>query len=525
VSVQTRLVSTLGLVAVLLILPAVYGLVRLREVRDIALELQGRDAAASLAVGRLEAALGQLDWSERAYIAVQAEEARRNMYAALDSANRALRVLSSSGFRDEARPAATLLARLGRSAARSEALVRAGRASAATEAFESLKPLFDRARASLPPVAEAIDRRGADAAETARRISAAAARGTLVALVASGVLVLLVGSWLTGSLTVPIRRLERATRRVARGEFEAPADLPYDRADEFGALSRSFRSMTGQLDELVRLRAEFVSMASHELKTPLNVMAGFSEMLAAGEYGGLSPAQRVAVERIREQATILDRLVRQLLDMSRLETGSFAVEMDRVPVRRLLRDLEESFHPVAAGRGIAFAATVERGTPAEVDGDVDRLRNEVFGNLLSNAFKFTPRGGSVELHAHGVPGAVVFEVSDTGPGIAPEHVAHVFDKYYQPSRESRALGAGLGLAIARDVVIAHGGTIEVDSTPGAGSCFRVALPAAGSVRDAPGAPDREPASGDGPAGGAGAGGAPPSLDRSRLGRPSNRSRT
>ena len=247
-SVRTRLVSTLGLVVVLLVLPAIYGVVRLREVRDIALELQGRDAAASLAVGRLEAALGELDWSERSYIAVQAEAARSNMYAALDSASRAVRDLRQSGFEPEARPTTALLTVLGKSTARTEALVRAGRVSAATEAFEALKPLFDRARGSLPPLAEAIDRRGADAAERARRLSSAAARGTLVALVAASVLVVLVGSWLTGSLTVPIpaagachpagraRRVRRPVRpslRPARRIRGAEPVLPgHDRAAE-----------------------------------------------------------------------------------------------------------------------------------------------------------------------------------------------------------------------------------------------------------------------------------------------------
>lgn len=520
-SVQTRLVATLGLVTVLLVLPAIYGVVRLREVRDIALELQGRDAAASLAVGRLEAALGELDWSERSYIAVQAEAARRNMYAALDSAGRAVEDLRASGFGPDVRPVAALLSLLGRSTARTEALVRAGRVSAATEAFERLKPVFDRARGSLPPLAEAIDRRGADAAERARRLSAAAARGTVVALLAAGVLVLLLGSWLTGSLTGPIRRLGRATGRVARGEFEAPSDLPYERTDEFGELSRAFRSMTEQLDELVRLRAEFVSMASHELKTPLNVMAGFSEMLAAGEYGALSPAQLAAVEQIRDQAGMLDRLIRQLLDMSRLETGAFAMEMEPVPVSRLLRDLEESFRPIAVRRGITFTVSAEPTTPAVLEADLDRLRNEVFGNLLSNAFKFTPRGGSVDVMAWGEPGVVLVEVADTGPGIAPEHLALVFEKYYQPTREARALGAGLGLAIARDVVIAHGGAIEVDSAPGQGSRFRVTLPVSGPDPGGRKRVGRDAA----PAGGAGGGGSPPSLGRTRLGRPSNRSRT
>jgi len=475
-SVRTRLVLALGLVAVLLVGPAIYGIVHLREVRDIALELQGRDAAASVAVGRLEAALGQLDWSERSYIAVQGEASRRGMYAALDSARGAVRDLRRAGFEREVAPIDALLTVLGRSAARTEALVRPGHTSVATEEFQGLKPLFDRARASLPPLAEAIDGRAGAAAEQARRLSASAARGTLVALLVAIALALVAGSWLTGSLTVPIRQLGLATRRVARGEFEPPEDLPYDRTDELGELSRSFRAMTRQLDELVRLRAEFVSMASHELKTPLQVVAGYSDMLAAGEYGSLSDAQVEAVRRIREQASILDRFVTQLLDLSRLEAGAFAIELEPISVGQLLDALRRTFEPLAAQRGIRFTIAADSGTPALIDGDLDRLRNEVLGNLLSNAFKFTSRGGSVSVRARGEGDAIAIEVTDTGAGIAREDLPNVFEKYYQRSETGRALGTGLGLAIAREVVLAHGGGIEVASTPGHGSRFVVTLP-------------------------------------------------
>lgn len=484
-SVRTRLVVTLSSLTALLAVPAVYGLLRLRAVRDIALELQGRDAAASVAVGRLEAALGQLDWSERSYIAVPEEESRLHMYAALDSAHAAIQDLREAGFGQEVQPAEGLLSVLGPSTARTEALVRAGRVSEATEKFEELKPVFGRAQEAIGPIAEAIDRRGAGAAEEARRISAAAARTTFVALLVALGIALLVGTWLTGSLTAPLRRLGSAMRRVAQGDLEEPGDLPYRRADELGDLSRSFGAMTRQLDELARLKAEFVSVATHELKTPLNVIAGYGEMLESGEYGPLADTQLSAVTQIHQQARILSRLVSQLLDLSRIEAGAFTIEMEPLNVGQLLHELERSFEPLAAQRGIVFTVRAEQTAPAMLEGDIDRLRNEVLGNLLSNAFKFTPRGGSVSLRARGGEEVVAFEVSDTGRGIDPDDIPRIFEKYYQPDRASRALGAGLGLAIAREVVLAHSGTIDVTSVPGEGTRFVVTLPRRQPERGAP----------------------------------------
>ena len=502
-SVRTRLVVTLSLLIAVLAVPAGYAVLRLRAVRDIALDLQGRDAAASLAVGRLESALGQLDWSERSYIAVPGEESRLRMYAALDSAEAAVRTLRRAGFEDEVRQAEALLSFLGPSTARTEALIRAGEEARATEQFQEIKPLFERARASLGPVAEAIDRRGSGSAEEARRLSQTAVRTTLLALVVALTAALLVGIWLTGTLTGPLWKMGRAVGRVARGDFRDPGDLPYGRSDELGELSRAFRRMTRELEELARLKAEFVSVATHELKTPLNVISGYGEMLEAGEYGPLTSEQSDAVTHIHEQSRMLDRLVSQLLDLSRIEAGVFTIEMEPVDLGHLVRGLERSFQPLAIQRDIAFTVEAHPSAPELIDGDVDRLRNEVLGNLLSNAFKFTPRGGSVRLRVRGGEEVVAFEISDTGRGIAPDDVPRIFEKYFQPDRTSRALGAGLGLAIAREVVLAHGGTIDVTSAPGEGSRFLVTLPrsqpdGAGPTRVSLSPPERSDAGEPGP---------------------------
>ena len=501
-SVRTRLVLTLSLLIAVLAVPAAYAVLRLRAVRDIALELQGQDAAASLAVGRLESALGQMDWSERSYIAVPGEESRVRMYAALDSAEAAVRTLRRAGFDREVRQAEALLAVLGPSTARTEALIRAGDAAGATEHFEEIKPLFERARASLGPVAEAIDRRGTGAADRARRLSQSAVRTVAVALVVALTAALLVGIWLTGTLTGPLRKMGRAVGRVARGDFGDPGDLPYGRSDELGELSRAFRRMTRELEELARLKAEFVSVATHELKTPLNVISGYGEMLEAGEYGALTSDQSEAVTHIHEQSRMLDRLVSQLLDLSRIEAGVFTIEMEPLDLGHLVRGLERSFKPLAIQRDIAFTVEAEPSAPELIEGDVDRLRNEVLGNLLSNAFKFTPRGGSVRLRVRGGEEVVAFEVSDTGRGIDPDDVPRIFEKYFQPDRTSRALGAGLGLAIAREVVLAHGGTIDVTSAPGEGSRFLVTLPRRQPDRAGPTRVSLSPSGGDldGPSG-------------------------
>jgi signal transduction histidine kinase len=218
-------------------------------------------------------------------------------------------------------------------------------------------------------------------------------------------------------------------------------------------------------------------VASHELKTPINVMVGYLQLLEEGIYGPLTQQQLDVLKTLGVQANTVLRLVKQLLDVSRFEAGGGRLEPRTVDLDAFLSELEDTFHVLAVQREISFR--VERGAdlPREVYWDVDRI-NEVLGNLLSNAFKFTPRGGRVELGIRAEGGGIHMEVRDTGAGIPPEQLPRIFEKFYQADnqRSAHATGTGLGLAIAKQIVETHGGTIACESTVGVGTTFSITLP-------------------------------------------------
>jgi len=283
---------------------------------------------------------------------------------------------------------------------------------------------------------------------------------------------------LTRSISKPILDLRTGMAAVADGDFEYQLSVPADRKDEFGTLSRSYREMTRQLSELDKLKAEFVSVASHELKTPINVMIGYLQLLDEGVYGELTPKQKDVHRTLVVQSNTLLRLVKQLLDVSRFEAGGGRLEPRAIAVDRLLEELESAFHVLAVQREIHFRVERRPDVEDDVYWDLDRI-NEVLGNLLSNAFKFTPKGGEVDLVVSAADdGGVQMQVHDTGAGIPPEQLPRIFDKFYQADNQksARSAGTGLGLAIAKQIVDAHGGTIRCDSKLGAGTTFTIKLP-------------------------------------------------
>jgi signal transduction histidine kinase len=235
--------------------------------------------------------------------------------------------------------------------------------------------------------------------------------------------------------------------------------------------------MSHQLTELDKLKAEFVSVASHELKTPINVIIGYLQLLEEGVYGPLTPQQQQIHKTLGLQANGLLRLVKQLLDVSRFEAGGGRLELREIRLDALLKELESAFHVLAVQRDVDFCVEQRGALPEEVQWDLDRI-NEVLGNLLSNAFKFTPHGGSVKLTVEPHDDGVRMQVRDTGAGIPPGQLPRIFDKFYQADNQgaARTAGSGLGLAIAKQIVDAHGGAISCESRPAMGTTFTITLP-------------------------------------------------
>lgn len=475
-TIRQRLTLALGLMTLLLVLPGLYGLDRLEELRSLTSEQRQRHTTARVELGALRTAFSDYDRALRSFVAAPTPGARTSMQDALAEAERALARLEDAGYGGPAESTVRIVARMDSSTARIEALADSGRLDAATEAFRRARPLLTRARSSLTPVAEAVDRRSAEIARQARDISEDASATLWLALAAALALALAVGLRLGHDLARPVRRLRAAMGRVAEGELETPDDLPYGRQDEIGDLSRSFRTMTEQLSELHRLRAEFMGLATHKLKTPLNVVSGYADLLEEKLSGRLEPDQLELVEAIRDQVGVLSRDVGRLLELSRMESGRMELRTEPFRLQDLLRGVETSYRPTAQRRDIGFSVDSGPDDPVTLVADEERLRTDVLGNLLDNAFKFTQPGGRVAVRASVSEGTVVLTVEDDGLGIPSDDLPHIFEKYYQSDHSARSFGTGLGLAISRDVVRAHGGSIEAESEPGGGTLFRVEIP-------------------------------------------------
>jgi signal transduction histidine kinase len=475
-TLRTRLILTIGGVALLLVLPALYAAQQLSRLADIASGTRNVHGQAYLAMGRFQARLSELDRLQRAVIVEPDPGTAGQRDTALMQAREHLVNLATAGYSDVSRSAGMHLDSIGASIARVDALMASGRREEATAAYENVKPLFAESDVMLGRIAQEIDRRSDEDLEAAGRISAGALTTTLLALLATLFIAIMLGTWATRTMVRPIYRLRRAMAAVAAGEFFVAEGLPYDRKDEIGDLSRSFRAMTQHLADLDRMKADFMSVATHELKTPINVISGYAELIYEGMYGPLTPKQQDALMAVQEQSRNLTQLINQLLDISRLEAGGLRLEIDEIDVPEMMERLRRTFDGLAHKQQIQLQMSVAADTPNRIPGDADRLRDQVFGNLLSNALKFTPEGGEIRVQAYGRNSHLVVEVSDTGPGIASDQLPHVFDKYYQIGEQARSKGAGLGLTIAHDVVEAHGGEVSVESVEGQGTTFRIELP-------------------------------------------------
>jgi signal transduction histidine kinase len=222
--------------------------------------------------------------------------------------------------------------------------------------------------------------------------------------------------------------------------------------------------------ELVRIRDEILGVVSHDLRSPLTTIALSAQLIP----GGSPDEQTEYVQTIVAATGRMDRLIHDLLDATRAEQGRLSIRREAIDPAAVARDVIASHQPIAASKQIDFRTSVADGLP-QVRGDGDRLA-QALTNLIGNAFKFTPPRGVVQLSVAQRDGKVRFEVSDSGPGIAPGDLPHLFEPFWQ-AKKTAHLGAGLGLKITRAIVEAHDGSIEVTNLAGGGACFRVELPA------------------------------------------------
>ena len=271
------------------------------------------------------------------------------------------------------------------------------------------------------------------------------------------------------------------SRQQERGEVELLSHRRFVSAiatplagSESTAVLLTLHDLT-QLRQIETTRREFVSNVSHELRTPLSSVKALAEALENGALED-SDTARDFVRRIHGEADRMSALVEELLELSRLESGQAALQMETVDLAALASSEIEACQLRAEAAGVALAARLPD-APALVRGEREKLR-QVLVNLLDNALKFTPSGGVVTVSVHAAAGGVEVSVQDTGAGIPAEHLPHVFERFYKVDRARRDGGTGLGLAIVRHIVEAHGGTARVESREGEGTTVSVMLRAA-----------------------------------------------
>lgn len=268
-------------------------------------------------------------------------------------------------------------------------------------------------------------------------------------------------------VVTPLSGLVAAAGRVEAGDYTA--QVSERGSAELRSVARAFNAMTATLRENEERRRSFLADVTHELRTPLAVIRGQAEAIADGVYPG--DAEHLAP--IIEAARALEVLTEDLRTLALSEAGALALAREQVDVIALAHDAVAAFQARAESAGVALTAEAAEDVPP-ADADPARIR-AVLGNLLANAVRHTPVGGSVRVAVRRSGDRVELSVTDTGEGIPADLLPHVFDRFV---KGPGSIGSGLGLAIARDVVTAHGGTIGIESRPGTGTAVRLELPAA-----------------------------------------------
>jgi signal transduction histidine kinase len=296
----------------------------------------------------------------------------------------------------------------------------------------------------------------------------------------------LVGATVLAALLVfaPARRrlraLERATERLGRGDLQARA--PEDGRDEIARVAQAFNRMARELairDEALRsadrARRQMLADVSHELKTPLTSLRAYLETLRLPGVENDPEKRARYLATMQQETRRLERIVSDLLELARYESGGWVLDVRVFSVERLFQQVAARHEPEASARGVTIVSHVDEDAD-QITGDPHRI-DQAIDNLVANALRHSMHGGLIALQATRAGSAATLSVTDTGEGIAPEHLPHVFDRFYKvdASRPGGGAGSGLGLSIVKAIVERHDGTVDVASRPGR-TTFRITLP-------------------------------------------------
>ncbi len=302
-------------------------------------------------------------------------------------------------------------------------------------------------------------------------VNAATLQSSLIAVI----LALFLGWLLALTMTRSLRELTEATMDIARGKLGAQVKVRTK--DELGKLAESFNKMSHDLARAIHARRQMTADIAHDLRSPLSVLTGYTEALSDGKLPGTPEVYDMLYQETRH----LNRLVDDLRTLSLADAGELPLNLQTADPRVILERVAARYAITAQNKDISLQVEAEPQLSA-VNVDVERI-SQVFDNLVTNAFRYTSPGGKILLTAQCVDGAIKMKVCDNGSGISPQDLPLIFDRFYRGDKaRQKSDESGLGLAIAKSIVEAHGGKIEVESAPGQGATFTISLKCQAPVR-------------------------------------------
>ena len=301
--------------------------------------------------------------------------------------------------------------------------------------------------------------------------------GTLtlvVAAVAALVLffVMLSNAYFVSTIINPVKEIGRSARSIALGHYETRIEKRYN--DEIGELSDTINYMAGEIANAEQTKNEFISSVSHELRTPLTSIKGSSETLSELGTEDKELTQK-GLKVIADESDRLARIVEDLLDFSRMQGGRFSVQMEEMDLLAELEDIALLYRQRAQKSGVRIQYVENTHATLQITADRQRIR-QVLVNVLDNAVKYSGRGGKVRVEAAEVGDSAQVVISDTGRGISEADLPHVKDRFFRASKSGGVPGSGIGLAVADEIVSAHGGSLSIESKEGVGTTVIITLP-------------------------------------------------
>lgn len=294
-------------------------------------------------------------------------------------------------------------------------------------------------------------------------------RALIIGAVGASAAALLIGILLSRHFLRPLTEMTRAITAMRGGDYNQQVQVRSQ--DELGVLARTFNEMSAEIAHANHLRRQMTADIAHDLRTPLMVISGYLEALRDGT---LQPTQ-ARFDAMNQEAVLLKRLVDDLRTLSLADAGELKLVYQSVPVRELLEQIKQSFEPLALEQSVTLRVEADENLPL-LYVDPERI-TQVLANLVNNALRYTPEGGTVTLVARRQPEGVQIAVSDTGSGIPEDKLMNIFERFYrvEEARQQNSGESGLGLAIAKSIVEAHQGTIKAESRVGAGTSILITL--------------------------------------------------